>query len=119
LIRFARIGKTAENASDYSINKTTIQMLFLPTTHEIKYKAKQVTDSFMQRIGDVGSAIVVFLGTAVFTFGARGFAALNLGIILIWLVVVIMIVREHAEIEKGNRPEIAGQPEPAKQSAVS
>jgi hypothetical protein len=30
-----------------------------------------------------------------------------------------MIVREHAEIEKGNRPEIAGQPEPAKQSAVS
>jgi AAA family ATP:ADP antiporter len=119
LIRFARIGKTAENASDYSINKTTIQMLFLPTTHEIKYKAKQVTDSFMQRIGDVGSAIVVFLGTAVFTFGARGFAVLNLGIILIWLVVVIMIVREHAEIEKGNRPEISGEPDKARKAAVS
>lgn len=119
LIRFARIGKTAENASDYSVNKTTIQMLFLPTTHEIKYKAKQVTDSFMQRIGDVGSAIVVFLGTAVFTFGARGFAALNLGIILIWLVVVVMIVREHAEIEKGNRPEISGEPEKVKEPAVS
>jgi AAA family ATP:ADP antiporter len=119
LIRFARIGKTAENASDYSINKTTIQMLFLPTTHEIKYKAKQVTDSFMQRIGDVGSAIVVFLGTVVFTFGARGFAALNLGIILIWLVVVIMIVREHAEIEKGNRPEISGESDKARKAAVS
>jgi AAA family ATP:ADP antiporter len=115
LIRFARIGKTAENASDYSINKTTIQMLFLPTTHEIKYKAKQVTDSFMQRIGDVGSAIVVFLGTVPFTFGARGFAALNLGIILVWFVVVIMIVREHAEIEKGNRPEISGPPEKARE----
>lgn len=114
LIRFARIGKTFENASDYSVNKTTIQMLFLPTTHEIKYKAKQVTDSFMQRIGDVGSAIVVFLGTVVFTFGPRGFAALNLGIILVWFVVVIMIVREHAEIEKGNRPEISGAPEKAK-----
>ena len=119
VLRYARIGKTAENASDYSVNKTTIQMLFLPTTHEIKYKAKQVTDSFMQRIGDVGSAIVVFLGTVVFTFGPRGFALLNLAMIMIWFVVVIMIVREHAEIEKGNRPEISGEPERARPAAVS
>jgi AAA family ATP:ADP antiporter len=119
LIRYARIGKTIENASDYSINKTTLQMLFLPTTREIKYKAKQVTDSFMQRIGDVGSAIVVFLGTVPFTFGTRGFAALNLGIILAWLVVVLMIVREHAEIEKGNRPEITGSREKAREPAAS
>jgi hypothetical protein len=56
----------------------------------------------------------VFVGTVVFTFGARGFAALNLGMILVWLVVVLMIVREHAEIEKGNRPEISGAPEKAK-----
>ena len=110
-IRYARIGKTAENASDYSVNKTTVQMLFLPTSHEIKYKAKQVTDSFMQRIGDVGSAIVVFLGTQIWAFGTKGFAALNLAIIAIWFVVVFMIVREHAEIEKGNRPEISGEPE--------
>lgn len=119
LLRYARIGKTFENASDYSINKTTIQMLFLPTTREIKYKAKQVTDSFMQRLGDVGSAIVVFLGTAVWAFGVRGFAALNLGIILVWLVVVIMIVREHRAIEEGERPEISGTPEPAKETAVA
>ena len=119
LIRYARIGKTFENASDYSINKTTIQMLFLPTTREIKYKAKQVTDSFMQRIGDVGSAIVVFTGTVLFTFGTRGFALLNLCIILVWIVVVIMIVREHAEIEKGNRPEISGEPDKVRKAAVS
>jgi AAA family ATP:ADP antiporter len=118
IIRYARLGKTIENASDYSINKTTIQMLFLPTTHEIKYKAKQVTDSFMQRIGDVGSAIVVFLGTVVFTFGTKGFATLNLVIILVWFVVVIMIVREHAEIEKGNRPEISGGQEKATEPAT-
>ncbi len=118
VIRFARIGKTAENASDYSVNKTTIQMLFLPTTHDIKYKAKQVTDSFMQRIGDVGSAVVVFLGTVVFTFGTKGFALLNLAIIGFWFVVVFMIVREHREIEDGNRPEISGEPERARREPV-
>ena len=119
VIRFARIGKTAENASDYSVNKTTIQMLFLPTTHDIKYKAKQVTDSFMQRVGDVGSAVVVFLGTVVFTFGTQGFALLNLAIILFWFVVVFMIVREHRQIEAGNRPEVSGAPERARGEPVA
>ena len=118
VIRFARLGKTAENASDYSINKTTIQMLFLPTTHDIKYKAKQVTDSFMQRIGDVGSAVVVFLGTVPFAFGTKGFAALNLAFVVIWFFVVFMIVREHREIEAGNRPEVSGPPERAKEGAT-
>lgn len=111
MIRYARIGKTFENASDYSVNKTTLQMLFLPTSREIKYKAKQVVDSFFQRIGDVFSAGIVFLGTAVFTFGTQGFAALNLAFILVWLVLVILIVREHRAIEEGRRPEITEEQE--------
>ena len=111
VIRYARIGKTVENASDYSINKTTLQMLFLPTSHDIKYKAKQVVDSFFQRIGDVFSAGIVFLGTVAFTFGPTGFAALNLAFIAVWLVLVLMIVREHRAIEAGERPEITGERE--------
>lgn len=118
VIRFARIGKTFENASDYSINKTTLQMLFLPTTHDIKYKAKQVVDSFFHRIGDVFSAGIVFLGTAVFTFGTQGFAALNLALIAVWLVVVVLIVREHRAIEAGERPEITGEREATEAARV-
>jgi AAA family ATP:ADP antiporter len=113
VIRYARIGKTFENASDYSINKTTLQMLFLPTSLDIKYKAKQVVDSFFQRIGDVFSAGIVFLGTVIFTFGPTGFAALNLAFIAVWLAVVLMIVREHRAIERGERPEITGEREKA------
>ena len=113
-IRFARLGKTFENASDYSVNKTTMQMLFLPTSRDIKYKAKQVIDSFFHRIGDVFSAAVVFVGTSVFVFGARGFAIFNLVVIMIWLWVVLQIVREHKAIEAGERPEITGAEEAAR-----
>ncbi len=115
-IRYARIGKTFENASDYSVNKTTLQMLFLPTSHEIKYKAKQVVDSFFQRIGDVFSAGIVFLGTVVFTFGPKGFALLNLAFIGVWFVLIFLIVREHRAIEAGKRPEIT---EKAEEKAVT
>jgi len=44
---------------------------------------------------------------------------LNLGVILLWPVVAVMIVREHKEIEAGNRPEISGGQEPAREPAAS
>ena len=56
--------KTAENATDYSIMNTARQLLWLPTTREEKYKAKQAIDTFFVRGGDVLSAVVVYVGHA-------------------------------------------------------
>ena len=109
VLQYVRIGKTLENSSDYSINKTTVQMLFLPTSRDVKYKAKQAIDSFFQRVGDVGSAAVVFLGTTVLALDARGFAVINLLLIVGWFFLVRGIVHEHREIEAGNRPGLTGQ----------
>lgn len=109
VLKFVRFGKVVENASDYSINKTTMQMLFLPTSRDIKYKAKQVIDSFFQRVGDVASSLLVFVGTTFLGLGVRGFAFANLVVILGWFFAVRGIVSEHREIEAGNRPELTGE----------
>jgi len=103
----ARVGKTLENASDYSINKTVLQMLFLPTSTDIKYKSKQVVDSFFQRFGDVASAVVVLVGTQVFVFGTSGFAMANVVFVLLWLGLIAGIAREHRASAAGNRPRIS------------
>ena len=66
--------KIAENATDYSIQNTTRQALFLPTSREAKYKAKQVVDAFFWRAGDVLSAVLVFLGSQVLALAPRNFA---------------------------------------------
>jgi AAA family ATP:ADP antiporter len=86
--------KTAENSVDYSLQNTVRQMLFLPTTREEKYKAKQVTDSFVVRSGDVLSSATVFVGTAVLTLGTRQFAMINVVLVSVWLVVAILVGRE-------------------------
>ena len=52
--------KTVENATDYSIMNTARQLLWLPTTREEKYKAKQAIDTFFVRGGDLLSAAVVY-----------------------------------------------------------
>src|SRR5258705_1333841 len=41
--------KIAENSTDYSVMNTGKQMLWLPTTREEKYKAKQAIDTFFVR----------------------------------------------------------------------
>ena len=59
LIRWA---KTFENATDYSLQNTVRQALFLPTSREAKYKAKAAIDTFFMRFGDVLQAGMVRLG---------------------------------------------------------
>ena len=63
--------KIADNATDYSLNNTVKQALWLPTSREAKYKAKQAVDSFFWRAGDVLSAVVVFVGEKPGLRGAR------------------------------------------------
>ncbi len=111
MLRVVRFGKIFENASDYSVNKTTLNMLFLPTSRDIKYKANQAINSLFQRIGDVGSALVVFVGARLLGLEARGFAIINIVFILGWFFLVRGIVAEHREIEAGNRPELTGEDE--------
>jgi ATP:ADP antiporter, AAA family len=84
-LAIVRWVKTVENSVDYSLMNTVRQMLFLPTSREEKYKAKQVIDSLVVRSGDVLAAVTVYLGTTVFTLSVSQFAAINVVLVLCWL----------------------------------
>jgi len=86
--------KTAENSVDYSLQNTVKQMLFLPTTREEKYKAKQVTDSLMVRAGDVLSSATVFVGSSVLALSTSQFAWINVVLVMAWLAVAVLVGRE-------------------------
>jgi AAA family ATP:ADP antiporter len=79
-------AKVAENSTDYSLNNTVRNMLFLPCTYEEKFSAKQAIDSFFVRMGDVLSALLVFVGTSVLALHSRGFAAINALLVVVVLV---------------------------------
>ena len=98
VLTYVRWAKTAENSTDYSLNNTVRNMLFLPCTREQKYKGKQVIDSFFVRSGDVLSAVMVFVGTSFLVWGASGFAKFNLLLVIIWLGVAFVIGREYKRL---------------------
>ena len=62
--------KVADNSIDYSLGNTTKQALWLPTSREAKYKAKQAVDSFFVRVGDVLQAGAGVCRRAAGVYGA-------------------------------------------------
>jgi AAA family ATP:ADP antiporter len=93
-----RLLKTAENAADYSVMNTAKQMLWLPTSREEKYKAKQAIDTFFVRGGDVLAAGLVYLGTQYLSAGVARFARANILVVLAALAVAMLLVREHRRL---------------------
>jgi ATP:ADP antiporter, AAA family len=100
ILALVRVVKIAENATDYSVQNTIRNVLFLPTNRDQKYKAKQAIDSFFVRGGDVLAALLVFVGTSSLKLTAEGFARVNLVLAGVWLVIAAAIGREYARKSK-------------------
>ena len=96
--------KIAENASDYSVMNTAKQMLWLPTSREEKYAAKQAIDTFFVRCGDMLSAGVVFVGTRHLALSTGAFAATNVAFVLIALGVAWLLLREYNRLTGAGAP---------------
>ena len=100
IVALAKAGKTAENATDYSLNNTLRQMLWLVTSPDMKYKAKQVVDTFCVRIGDVCSAVSVYLAVDLLGFSVPRFAWISILLAGMWLVLAGAIGRLYRGFEE-------------------
>lgn len=98
LLGAIRWVKTAENGSDYSVQKTVSNVLFLPTTREEKYKAKQAIDGFFWRMGDLLSAGLVFVGTELLVLATGQFAVVNMALVAVWLVIAVFVGRRYERL---------------------
>ena len=99
-------AKILENSTDYSIQNTTRHALFLPTSREAKYKAKQAIDSFFVRAGDMLQAAVVFVGTML-AFSIRSYALVNIALVLVWIGLAVAIAREHRVLAPADAEKAA------------
>ncbi len=99
---FIQYGKIGENAVDYSLNNTLRNMLWLPTTRRMKYLAKQAVDTFFVRLGDVSSALCVFVLADRMKLSVRTFGIINLVLVGVWLVLARLIGAENQRMSELN-----------------
>jgi len=108
ILAVVSVMKTAENSTSYSINNTARQVLWLPTSAEMKYKVKPAIETFFVRFGDGLAAATILLGIHFFALTTQGFFLVNVALVLAWLAIALVVVREHRRLVAGApemRPE--------------
>ena len=98
-----RAMKIADNATDYSINNTARNVLWLPASAEMKYKGKPTIDSLFVRIGDGFAALTVLVGVQILALSMVSFFIINVTLILLWIALALIVIREHRRMSELNR----------------
>jgi len=98
LLGLIKATKIAENSIDYSLQNTTRNALYLPTSRAAKYTAKQANDTFFVRLGDVFSAGLVFAGLNWFGFAPKQFAMVNAGLVVGWLILAVVLGKRFKQL---------------------
>ena len=82
-----RVAKVAEKGTEYSLETTAVNALYLVVSRDAKYKAKAVIDTFLVRTGDVCAAASIWIGTHLLSVRTYGFAAVNVVLTATWFLV--------------------------------
>jgi len=107
VLAVVKMLKIAENASDYSINNTARNVLWLPVSSEMKYQGKPAIDTLYVRIGDGLAALTVLIGVQMLALTTRQFFIFNVALVVFWLGFTLMLIREYRKAGRENDIEQA------------
>jgi len=99
-----RVTKIAENATNYSLDNTARQVIWLPTTTEMKYWTKPAIDSLFPRLGDGMAALTVLVGMQMLDLPTRDVALVNVALVACWLGAAVVIVRDYRRLTPASDP---------------
>ena len=102
VLAVVKVMKIAENATDYSLNNTSRHVLWLPVSSAMKFRGKPAIDTLYVRLGDGLAAITVLVGVQLLALSTTGFFAFNVFLVLCWLVVGVLLVREHRRASEAS-----------------
>ena len=96
-------GMVAIKGFSYSLNNPTKEVMYLPTSKDVKFKAKSWIDSFGQR-GSKGTGAVIADSfktslSALITVGA----AISIGVVGVWLVVAFFLGKKFNKLQEENQ----------------
>ena len=100
VLAIVKLMKIAENATDYSLNNTSRHVLWLPVSSAMKFRGKPAIDTLYVRLGDGLAAITVMIGVHLLMLSTQGFFVFNVLLVLCWLVVGVLLVKEHRRVSE-------------------
>jgi ATP:ADP antiporter, AAA family len=95
------VAASALKASDqvlrYSIDKATVELLYLPVPASHTFRVKSFIDTVVYRFGDAGGGLVVLLFAAVLGWSPTQISVIVIGFVLMWLSAAYVARRQYIE----------------------
>ena len=98
LIFWAVPVKGLDKSLSHTLNQSVRELLYIPVTADIKYKAKVFIDMFVNKFADAVAAVLLL----VLHLSVRGVSLLAAGFALGWAVLAVLITREYAAVVKNH-----------------
>lgn len=94
----AAFARGSDTVFRYSLNRAGIEMLYLPLPPAVRSKLKLFVDVFVDRTGRAVAGIVILLfASSYFPFGARGTAAVAMGLTFGCILVCMRLSRTYVD----------------------
>jgi len=100
----------------YSVDKSSVELLYLPVPAELKIEAKSFIDTVIWRMGDGLAGIAVLLSANYLGLSARSISWVTLAVVATWVTVALLARRTYVASLR-NIVQVCREPEP--QSATA
>lgn len=91
------VARVLDGALKYSVNQVTKEVLYLPTTRAVKYKAKAFIDMFFYRAAKGVAALLILFVTNFLGVGLNGFSMMIVGLTGLWVASTVVLYRGYCE----------------------
>lgn len=90
--------KGGDQVLRYSLDKSTVELLYLPLAHRVKLQAKWFIDTVIWRLGDGLAGVVVLIFATYLHFAPRQLSWIVLPLIVGWLAAVFVGGRQYLAV---------------------
>jgi AAA family ATP:ADP antiporter len=90
--------KGSDQVLRYSLDKSTVEMLYLPLAHRVKLQAKWFIDTVVWRLGDTLAGVVTMIFATYLHFAPRKLSVIVLVLIVGWLAAVLVGGRQYLTV---------------------
>jgi len=97
--------KTTNKSLTYSIFRSAKEILYIPLSYMEKYKGKSFIDMFIYRFSKAAIALVIIGLQAVMVVTALKINYIVMGLILLWVFIVPVLIREYKKREADASPQ--------------
>jgi len=93
--------KVTNKSLTYSIFRSAKELLYIPLSYVEKYKGKAFIDMFIYRFAKAAISFVIIGLQAIIVMTAIKINYMIVGLIIIWILIVPVLVREYKKINRG------------------